>query len=81
MKIGVLGIGDVEKRLGSGFISIGHEVMLGSRDPKSEKVALATLGSGTEEALKLAGPTNFSGKGTFSRPYRFSRPASAALAP
>lgn len=88
MKIGILGTGDVGKRLGAGFISIGHEVMLGSRDPDGEKVkswiaangkhasggtfaeaaqfgeavALATLWSGTENALKLAGPENLKGK-------------------
>jgi predicted dinucleotide-binding enzyme len=38
MKIGVLGTGEAGKRLGSGFISIGHEVKLGSRDPNNEKV-------------------------------------------
>jgi len=88
MKIGILGTGDVGKRLGTGFISIGHEVKIGSRDPESEKVkswiaangkkasggtfaeaaqfgevvVLATLWSGTENALKLAGAENFKGK-------------------
>lgn len=33
MKIGILGSGDVAKALGSGFLSEGHEVMLGSREP------------------------------------------------
>ncbi len=32
MKIGILGSGDVAKTLGSGFISRGHDVMLGTRD-------------------------------------------------
>jgi 8-hydroxy-5-deazaflavin:NADPH oxidoreductase len=88
MKIGILGSGDVGKKLGTGFISIGHEVMLGSRDPGSDNVtgwiaangagasggtfeqtarfgeviALATLWSGTENALKLAGVKNLAGK-------------------
>jgi 8-hydroxy-5-deazaflavin:NADPH oxidoreductase len=88
MKIGILGSGDVGKKLGSGFISIGHEVMLGSRDPDSENVrgwiaangktasggtfeqtatfgeiiVLATLWTGTENAIKLAGAKNFAGK-------------------
>jgi len=38
MKIGIFGTGDVGRVLGSGLIKHGHEVMLGSRDPKSEKV-------------------------------------------
>lgn len=88
MKIGVLGTGDVGKRLATGFISIGHQVMLGSRDAESDKVkswiaangknalggtfadaakfgeavVVATLWSGTQNALKLAGPDNFQGK-------------------
>ena len=38
MKVGVLGTGDVGRALGRGFVSRGHEVMMGSRDPSSEKV-------------------------------------------
>lgn len=38
MKVGVLGTGDVGRALGRGFISRGHDVMMGSRDPSSEKV-------------------------------------------
>jgi predicted dinucleotide-binding enzyme len=34
MKIGVIGSGPVAQTLGSGFLKHGHEVMLGSRDPK-----------------------------------------------
>ncbi|MBV8155192.1 MAG: NAD(P)-binding domain-containing protein [Candidatus Eremiobacteraeota bacterium] len=32
MKVGILGSGDVAKSLGEGFLSRGHEVMLGTRD-------------------------------------------------
>lgn len=32
MKVGVLGTGDVGKALGNGFLALGHEVKLGSRD-------------------------------------------------
>jgi 8-hydroxy-5-deazaflavin:NADPH oxidoreductase len=32
MKVGILGSGDVAKALGGGFITHGHEVMLGTRD-------------------------------------------------
>lgn len=38
MKVGVLGTGDVGRALGCGFVSRGHDVMIGSRDPSSEKV-------------------------------------------
>jgi 8-hydroxy-5-deazaflavin:NADPH oxidoreductase len=88
MKIGILGTGDVGQRLGTGFLSIGHQVMMGSRDPKNEKltawvaangknasggtfsdaakfgnvIVIATLWSGTENAIRLAGPENFKDK-------------------
>jgi 8-hydroxy-5-deazaflavin:NADPH oxidoreductase len=88
MRIGILGSGDVGQALGRGFISRGHEVMIGSRTPNSDKLkpwlakngkkastgsfsqaaaygstlVLATLGTGAEEAIDLAGPSNFSGK-------------------
>lgn len=38
MRIGVLGTGDVGQRLANGFLAKGHEVMMGSRDPKKEDV-------------------------------------------
>lgn len=88
MKIGILGSGDVGQTLGRGFTAKGHEVKLGTRDPKAEKVrawvektggkasagtfaeaaafgelvVLATLWTGTENAIKLADPKNLSGK-------------------
>jgi 8-hydroxy-5-deazaflavin:NADPH oxidoreductase len=37
-KIGVLGTGDVGRALGGGLATLGHDVRMGSRDPKSEKV-------------------------------------------
>jgi len=33
MNVGILGSGDVAKALGQGFLSRGHAVMLGTRDP------------------------------------------------
>ena len=86
IKVGVLGSGDVGKVLAAGFASLGHEVMIGSRDPKKleqwasaagprtstgsfadaarfgDVIVLATLGVGTESAIKLAGESNFDGK-------------------
>ena len=37
MKIGILGTGDVGKALGNGFIALGHEVKMGSRDGANPK--------------------------------------------
>jgi predicted dinucleotide-binding enzyme len=37
VKIGILGTGDVGRALGNGFIALGHEVKLGSRDAQNEK--------------------------------------------
>jgi 8-hydroxy-5-deazaflavin:NADPH oxidoreductase len=37
MKIGIIGTGDVGKALGKGFVTLGHEVRMGSRDAKNEK--------------------------------------------
>ena len=38
MKVGVLGSGNVGQVLGAGFASLGHTVMLGTREPQSDKV-------------------------------------------
>ncbi len=82
MKVGILGSGDVGQVLGAAFASLGHQVRMGSRDPKQAKIqnwlakvgsnasagtfaeaaafgeflVLATLWSGTGEAIRLAGP-------------------------
>ena len=37
MKIGILGTGDVGRVLGNGFIALGHEVKMGSRDAQNER--------------------------------------------
>jgi predicted dinucleotide-binding enzyme len=39
MKIGILGSGDVGRSVGAGFAALGHDVMLASRTPESDKVA------------------------------------------
>jgi predicted dinucleotide-binding enzyme len=88
MKIGILGTGDVGQALGRGFLALGHEVKLGSREAGGEKAkawaskmggkasegtfadaaafadlaVVATLWSGTENALRLAGAMNLAGK-------------------
>src|SRR5690242_4683902 len=87
MQFGILGSGGVAQALGTGFLKLGHDVKLGSRDPAKLKpwveqagkhasagsleetarfadiAVLATLWSGTESALKLAGaPASLAGK-------------------
>ena len=37
MKVGILGTGGVGQALGKGFVTLGHEVKMGSRDAKNEK--------------------------------------------
>ena len=38
MKVGILGSGDVAKALAHGFLATGHQVKLGTRDPKAGKL-------------------------------------------
>ncbi|HEX9708413.1 MAG TPA: NAD(P)-binding domain-containing protein [Candidatus Thermoplasmatota archaeon] len=38
MKVGILGSGDVAQALGRGFAKHGHDVMIGSRSPDSDKL-------------------------------------------
>jgi predicted dinucleotide-binding enzyme len=38
MKIGILGSGSVGQTLGAGFLKLGHQVMLGTRDPNKPDV-------------------------------------------
>ena len=50
MKVGILGSGDVAKALGTGFVTLGHEVRLGSRtadNPKSTAWAKTAHGKGS----------------------------------
>lgn len=86
MKVGVLGSGDVGRVLASGFIGLGHDVKIGTREPGKlaewasaagthasvgsfeeaakfgDLIVLATLGTGTTSAVRLAGTQNFDGK-------------------
>ena len=86
VNVGVLGSGDVGRVLASGFIHLGHDVKVGTRDPGKlaewasaagdrasvgtfeeaarfgDILVLATLGAGTESAMRMAGLANFNGK-------------------
>jgi 8-hydroxy-5-deazaflavin:NADPH oxidoreductase len=46
MKVGVLGTGDVGKVLATGFITLGHEVKMGSRTANNEKAVGWAKGNG-----------------------------------
>jgi len=37
-RVGILGLGEVGRTLGSGFIKLGHQVMLGTLDPYKAEV-------------------------------------------
>jgi predicted dinucleotide-binding enzyme len=45
--VGVLGSGDVGRRLAAGFCSRGHQVMIGTRDPARPELAEWLSGDGT----------------------------------
>jgi predicted dinucleotide-binding enzyme len=45
-KVGILGSGNVGQALGRGFAATGHEVILGSRSPDSEKVRSWVVATG-----------------------------------
>lgn len=57
MRIGVLGTGDVGRVLGAGFVKHGHEVMLGSRDPKQDKVQAWVRSAGRAASAGTFGET------------------------
>jgi predicted dinucleotide-binding enzyme len=86
VRVGIIGSGDVGRELGAGLARHGHDVMIGSREPRreillawaqetggrtglpaetaahGEIVFLATLWSGTQSALSLAGEDALAGK-------------------
>ena len=39
MKVGILGTGDVGRTLANAFVTLGHEVKMGGREPSNEKSA------------------------------------------
>src|SRR5882724_4701187 len=59
MQIGILGSGGVAQALGLGFIRLGHEVKLGSRDP-------AKLKPWVEKAGKKASAASFEDTARFA---------------
>src|SRR5919108_3932530 len=55
MKIGILGSGDVGRRLGDGFIELGHLVKIGSRDPNKKDILQWVSNHGGEEGKASSG--------------------------
>ena len=55
MKTGILGSGDVGRRLGDGFIELGHTVKIGTRDPSKGEVVQWVSNHGGEEGKASAG--------------------------
>lgn len=57
MKVGILGSGDVGRALGTGFVTLGHEVKIGSRNaghPKAVAWAKGTNGKGSASTFAEA---------------------------
>jgi len=48
MKIGILGTGTVGQTLGAGLKKLGHEVMIGSRNPQKEEAQKMGEGDGRQ---------------------------------
>ena len=56
MKVGILGSGDVGRRLSDGLIELGHTVKIGTRDPDKGEVVQWVSNHGGEEGKASAGP-------------------------
>ena len=55
MKIGILGFGDVGRRLGDGCIELGHIVKIGFRDQKKGEIVQWISNHGIEEGKASSG--------------------------
>jgi 8-hydroxy-5-deazaflavin:NADPH oxidoreductase len=55
MNIGVLGSGEVGRRLGEGFIELGHMVKIGTRNPSKGELVQWVSNHGGEEGKSSAG--------------------------
>ena len=55
MKVGILGSGDVGRRLGDGLIELGHTVKIGTRDPDKREIVQWVSNHGGEEGKASAG--------------------------
>jgi predicted dinucleotide-binding enzyme len=69
MRVGILGTGDVGRSLGTGFATLGHEVLMGSRDPANPRAAEWAAGAG-----------ELASTGTFTEAARFGEVVALATA-
>lgn len=51
MKVGILGSGQVAQSLANGFLALGHEVMLGSREPGNPAATKWAQGAGAKASV------------------------------
>jgi 8-hydroxy-5-deazaflavin:NADPH oxidoreductase len=51
LTVAVLGAGSVGRALAAGWVRAGHRVLLGSREPASERMAAAVTETGAQDAL------------------------------
>lgn len=51
MRVGILGTGDVAKALGNGFVTLGHEVKMGSRSASNEKAVAWAKSAGPKASV------------------------------
>lgn len=51
MKIGVLGTGDVGRAIGTGFVTLGHDVKMGSRTASNEKALAWAKETGSKASI------------------------------
>jgi len=61
MRIGIIGSGDVGRRLAEGFAGLGDAVVVGTRDPGQE--ALAAWAKGPGRGVRIAAPADAAGHG------------------
>lgn len=73
MKIGILGTGVVGNALGKGFLTLGHEVMMGAREAGNEKAAAFAAAGGAKAS---AGTFRRRRSATGSSSRRSARPTS-----
>jgi predicted dinucleotide-binding enzyme len=55
MRIGILGTGDVAQAIGSGFVTLRHDVKMGARDANNEKAAAWVVASGPKASAGTFG--------------------------
>src|ERR1051325_5933042 len=63
MKIGIIGSGVVAQTLGTKLVELGHDVVLGTRDPKKLDEKKNMTGTLNEWLVQVKNPSSASGQG------------------